>query len=77
MPMSPTEHALQWWGDDSYPKGRDWDALIAQFAKCRDEARVEGFDAAMDAALSLCEAHGDEALAAALRALRDTGEMPT
>ncbi len=69
--MTPEQHALQWWGDDSYPKGRDWDALIAQFAKCRDEARVEAFDAVLNAAATICDEEGADTAAARIRALRD------
>lgn len=49
--MTPEQHAIEWWGDESYPKGQDWEALLAQFAKCRDEAR----DAALDDALAALE----------------------
>lgn len=71
MALTPTEHALQWWGDDSYPKGADWNALIAQFTKCRDEARVEGFDAALSAAADICDEEGATKAAARIRTLRD------
>lgn len=49
--MTPEQHAVQWWGDDSYPKGPDWQALLNQFAKCRDEAR----NAALDEAIAVVE----------------------
>lgn len=71
MPMTPQQHALQWWGDESYPKGQDWDALIAQFRKCRDEARVEAFDAVLNAAAAICDEEGADTAAARIRALRD------
>ena len=34
--MTPTDHAIAWWGDESYPKGDDWNALLRQFALCRN-----------------------------------------
>lgn len=47
--MTPEQHAIEWWGDESYPKGPDWQALLAQFAKCRDEARNAALDEAIEA----------------------------
>lgn len=47
--MTPEQHAVEWWGDESYPKGPDWQALLAQFAKCRDEARIAALDDAIAA----------------------------
>lgn len=39
--MTPKDHAIAWWGDESYPAGDDWNALLRQFALCRDQARNE------------------------------------
>lgn len=39
--MTPKDHAIAWWGDDSYPKGEDWNALLRQFAICRNETLDE------------------------------------
>lgn len=47
--MTPEQHAIEWWGDDSYPKGPDWQALLAQFAKCRDQARNAALEDAIAA----------------------------
>lgn len=58
MEMTPEQHAVEWWGDESYPKGQDWEALLAQFAKCRDEARNA---ALADAMAALAELDGTDA----------------
>lgn len=47
--MTPEQHAIEWWGDESYPKGPDWQALLAQFAKCRDQARNAALEDAIAA----------------------------
>ena len=68
--MTPEDHAIAWWGDQSYPKGEDWNALLHQFAVCRDEARNEVLDEVLGivAELNL----GDEA-AQRLASLRAKG----
>lgn len=70
--MTPEQHAVEWWGDDSYPKGQDWDALLAQFAKCRDEARNAALDDAI-ARLDQLEPFDKEAMRAQLQQLKDQG----
>lgn len=47
--MTPEQHAVEWWGDESYPKGPDWQALLRQFEKCHDEARNAALDDAIAA----------------------------
>ena len=67
--MTPEQHAVEWWGDESYPKGPDWQALLHQFAKCRDEARNAALD---DAILALADADASdiEAILNRLEALK-------
>ncbi len=57
--MTPEQHAVEWWGDDSYPKGPDWQALLRQFEKCRDEARNAAIDDAIAALEEVAPAEGD------------------
>ncbi|MCB1801759.1 MAG: hypothetical protein KDI82_08750 [Gammaproteobacteria bacterium] len=45
--MTPKDHAIAWWGDDSYPAGEDWNALLRQFALSRDQACDEALQDVM------------------------------
>lgn len=69
MVMTPEQHAVEWWGDQSYPKGPDWQALLRQFEKCRDEARNAALD---DAVAVLAEFDGtvNDAIRQRLEALK-------
>ncbi len=58
--MTPEQHAVEWWGDDSYPKGPDWQALLRQFEKCRDEARNAAINDAIAALKEIAPAEGDK-----------------
>ncbi len=60
---------MEWWGDDSYPKGPDWQALLRQFQKCRDEARNAALDDAIQA-LNEADAENIEAVRRSLEALK-------